>query len=228
MICRWKWKISYLLFWSINVPTTSKDFPCSTGDRPLTLSRDPDSNEDAPTLQAHSPVAMCDRWGKACSAYALIVIIPVFILLNYWRTADSTGAVQSVVPSPAATIPITLHYVNHESAKCLDGSKPAYYYRPGHGEGKDKWIVFFEGGGWCYDLEQCYLRSKTVLGSSKDYTPTLDNEVLKFYLSSSEQTNPLMFNWNTVLVKYCDGSSYAGDAIQSYKVSHHMIVSAKH
>eukprot|EP01032_Pedospumella_encystans_P021764 gene21764-24680_t len=160
---------------------------------------------------------MCDRWGKACSAYALIVFVPVFILLNYWRTADSTGAVQSVVPSPAAAIPITLHYVNHESAKCLDGSKPAYYYRAGHGEGKDKWIVFFEGGGWCYDLEQCYLRSKTILGSSKDYTPTLDNEVLKFYLSNSEQTNPLMHNWNTVLVKYCDGSSYAGDAIQSYK-----------
>lgn len=162
---------------------------------------------------------MCDRWGKACAAYALIVAVPIVMLLNYWKSSESTGAVQSIVPGVAPTIPITLHYVNHESAKCLDGSKPAYYYRPGFGEGKDKWIVFFEGGGWCYDVEQCYLRSKTVLGSSKDYAPTLDDEVLKFYLSSSEQTNPLMHNWNTVLVKYCDGSSYAGDTVQSYKVS---------
>lgn len=29
-----------------------------------------------------------------------------------------------------------------------------------------------------------------------------------------------MFNWNTVFVKYCDGSSYAGDATVEFNVSY--------
>ncbi len=36
-------------------------------------------------------------------------------------------------------------------ARCIDGSRPAFYLRKGHGEGKYKWFVFFEGGGWCFD-----------------------------------------------------------------------------
>ena len=36
---------------------------------------------------------------------------------------------------------------------CIDGSSPGYYIRKGYGEGKSKWVLHFEGGGWCYDLE---------------------------------------------------------------------------
>jgi acetyl esterase/lipase len=38
-------------------------------------------------------------------------------------------------------------------ARCLDGSRPAFYLRKGHGDGKHKWFVYFEGGGWCFDLK---------------------------------------------------------------------------
>jgi len=37
--------------------------------------------------------------------------------------------------------------------RCLDGSSPAYYIRRGFEDGETKWIIHFEGGGWCYDME---------------------------------------------------------------------------
>jgi hypothetical protein len=40
---------------------------------------------------------------------------------------------------------------------------------------------------------------------------------MKFYLSHSEASNPMMYNWNAVHVRYCDGSSYAGDATVTYE-----------
>ena len=46
-----------------------------------------------------------------------------------------------------------LFYVNHPTAKCIDGSRPAYYLRNGYGNGNGKWMIHFEGGGWCFDYE---------------------------------------------------------------------------
>lgn len=44
---------------------------------------------------------------------------------------------------------------NSTQAVCLDGSPGAYYFRPGHGEGKDKFFIFHAGGGeqatWIYE-----------------------------------------------------------------------------
>ena len=54
-------------------------------------------------------------------------------------------------------------------ATCMDGSRPAYYLRRGTGTGASKWVVFFEGGGWCYSLEACRQRARTDLGSSLSY-----------------------------------------------------------
>jgi len=51
-------------------------------------------------------------------------------------------------------------------AACMDGSRPAYYYRKGSGTNAHKWLVFFEGGGWCYSLEACRQRTRTDQGSS--------------------------------------------------------------
>lgn len=61
-------------------------------------------------------------------------------------------------------------------ALCLDGSKGSYYIQIGD---PAKVLLFFEGGGWCGDqdlqstLENCYQRSKTDLGSSTNYPPTV-------------------------------------------------------
>lgn len=108
--------------------------------------------------------------------------------------------------------------ISNKNAFCIDGSKPAFYLRKGFNEGVNKWNIFFEGGGWSYDYKTNIRRSTSLLGSSKRYPSCLPNDEMKFYQSSNQQSNPLLYNWNTVHIKYCDGSSYAGDEVVDYMV----------
>lgn len=34
-----------------------------------------------------------------------------------------------------------------------------YYHRPGTGAGATKWLIYYEGGGWCASTQECYDRS---------------------------------------------------------------------
>lgn len=31
-----------------------------------------------------------------------------------------------------------------------------YYHRPGVGDGATKWLLYYEGGGWCANTQECY------------------------------------------------------------------------
>jgi hypothetical protein len=131
-------------------------------------------------------------------------------LVAYLLLQSSAGAFQPDLST-------VLHYITHSpTARCLDGTPPSFYVRRGYGSGLHKWVIFFEGGGWCYDMEQCYLRSKTELGSSGNNPP---HKVSPLYLSGEGHLNPLMHNWNSIHVEYCDGSSFAGDAVHTFQVA---------
>lgn len=95
------------------------------------------------------------------------------------------------------------------SAVCLDGSPGGFYHLPGTGDGAHKWFIFHQGGGWCQDLNHCLDRSRTVLGSSLHWPANYRN--VAHYLSRSATVNPLMHNWNQVVLAYCDGASFTGD-----------------
>jgi hypothetical protein len=126
--------------------------------------------------------------------------------------------------------------INHSKfpeARCLDGTPPAFFYRPGTGSGVDKFHIHHESGGWCTNLHDCYHRSNNFLGST-DKLP-LTNHDLRFctssyrgvdgekiprpcffdgyrgLMSSDPETNPVAHNWNSVYIRYCDGGSYAGN-----------------
>ena len=115
-------------------------------------------------------------------------------------------------------------------AKCLDGSPPLYFLKRGFGDGANKWYVHHEGGGWCIGEEGCGLRGKgagesqvLVEGGPKVYTLLGSTEMLvdsmildqagggAGYFSSDPEVNPSMYNWNHVLMKYCDGASFSGN-----------------
>ena len=51
-------------------------------------------------------------------------------------------------------------------------------------------------------------RSKSRLGSSKTWKPTL--EIVNGILSRYEENNPDFYNWNMAYVNYCDGASFLG------------------
>lgn len=100
--------------------------------------------------------------------------------------------------------------ITKKDAKCIDGSAPGYYYIQGYDSGSHKWYIHFEGGGWCVSLEDCFQRSQTDLGSTLKDDPemTLNWD----YWVDSEEDNPMLYNWNKVLLRYCDGGSFSGNS----------------
>jgi len=106
----------------------------------------------------------------------------------------------------------------YPKARCLDGSMAGYYYRKGPA---NKYLIFLEGGGWCYDsncasptkagtLKDCTARSRTSLGSSGSWSSEQDS-YLTGMLSADFSKNPVFHNWTLVYVPYCDGASFSGD-----------------
>ncbi|KAL1519519.1 hypothetical protein AB1Y20_023034 [Prymnesium parvum] len=98
--------------------------------------------------------------------------------------------------------------VQELGARCLDGTPAIYYFRKGTGDGINKWYIHHQGGGWCESWDDCLSRSRGALGSSKGDAPqiTMDGG----YFSPSPNENPMMYNWNSVYVRYCDGGSFSG------------------
>lgn len=90
-------------------------------------------------------------------------------------------------------------------AVCLDGSPAAYYLRqPLTPSTTNRWVIFMEGGGWCMGDLNCYQRSLTDLGSSKNYPTEI----------TSPEGQGLFDQFATatiVYVKYCCGGSFTGD-----------------
>lgn len=101
-------------------------------------------------------------------------------------------------------------------ALCLDGSLPAYHIHRGFGAGAKNWLLQFEGGGWCNDIESCLDRAKTRRGSTRLMSKW---EVFSGILSNNASLNPDFYNWNRVKLRYCDGASFAGDAVYENETS---------
>lgn len=96
-------------------------------------------------------------------------------------------------------------------AKCLDGTPPVLYLHEGGDE--KRFLLYFIGGGICSGLtidsaiEDCYKRSKTILGSSDPWPEKLDGEG---YLSPDPAKNKFA-SWTKIVFGYCDGSLHQGN-----------------
>lgn len=97
----------------------------------------------------------------------------------------------------------------YPNAVCLDGTQGGVYFQPGFGADANKWMIYFQGGGWCYSEADCVGRSKTNLGSSKNWAPTGS---MGGMLSSNNVSNPYFAGWSKVWLVYCDGNSFSGMA----------------
>eukprot|EP01060_Flectonema_neradi_P033917 TRINITY_DN5808_c0_g1_i7.p2 TRINITY_DN5808_c0_g1~~TRINITY_DN5808_c0_g1_i7.p2 ORF type:complete len:138 (+),score=15.93 TRINITY_DN5808_c0_g1_i7:37-450(+) len=59
-----------------------------------------------------------------------------------------------------------------DGAVCLDGSPAGYYYRNG---ASDMLQIHLEGGGWCYDEEDCFERAHGGTGSSAHWESKINH-----------------------------------------------------
>lgn len=111
-----------------------------------------------------------------------------------------------------------LHNIADTGAICLDGTPGGLYYSKGFGDGVNKTIVHFNGGGWCYGLDKdsvandCFSRSLTNLGST---APTVDRpwdptDGFDGYFSGDANEDINFYNWNRFFFIYCDGTGHQG------------------
>jgi hypothetical protein len=96
-----------------------------------------------------------------------------------------------------------------KGAVCLDGSNPGFYMTKGTDTDTTKWVLYFKGGGWCYDERDCAVRAKTNLGTSTQFTPTF---AFSGIMDSQASVNPEFATYNRVVLYYCDGASFSGNA----------------
>lgn len=96
-------------------------------------------------------------------------------------------------------------------AVCNDNSTYNYYHRPGVGSGSNQWVIYFDGGHWCTDLNSCNTRysSSPGLMSSNFQPSTLYHG--SGITSPNQNTNPYWFGANHVFMNYCTSDVYRGD-----------------
>jgi STAM-binding protein len=97
-----------------------------------------------------------------------------------------------------------------KGALLLDGSDPGLYYSAGRGSDANKWLLYFEGGGWSYTESDSAARAQTPLGSSRSWPKTLSSWGGGM-MDTSCATNPYFCKWSMVVFKYGDAFSFSGN-----------------
>lgn len=98
-------------------------------------------------------------------------------------------------------------------AYCLDGSAPGLWLQPPPtppttGTSRS-WLVFLDGGAWCYDTGNCASRARGFKGSGAGCKSNF--WAYNGYMDYSPTINPTFATFQRAHFHYCDGSSYSGD-----------------
>ncbi|XP_053604453.1 palmitoleoyl-protein carboxylesterase NOTUM [Plodia interpunctella] len=131
---------------------------------------------------------------------------------SYWNWITWTlCAVLSVAgESVAAHDSLKLVWLTNSSFTCNDGTPAGYYIR--RGSNTQHWVVYLEGGGYCWDTASCgsRWRRRPGLMSSSRWPRTRRAPAL---LSSDPNINPLWHKSNHVLLPYCSSDMWAGTRV---------------
>ena len=91
----------------------------------------------------------------------------------------------------------------------------------GFNNGKSKWIIQLQGGGFCLDASDCAFRSESFLGSTKEMLHASKSSSRNAgLLTDTWAHNPDFYNWNMANVIYCDGAAYAGHRFVTIALKH--------
>ncbi|CAH9075042.1 unnamed protein product [Cuscuta epithymum] len=114
-----------------------------------------------------------------------------------------------------------LHSAVAEGAVCLDGSPPVYNWDSGKGSGARNWLVHLGGGGWCINSTIYDNRDYAYAGNCSGRARTGDGSSLHMVdyfefkgIFGDLKNESYFYNWNRVVVRYCDGGSFSGDVDQ--------------
>ncbi len=112
----------------------------------------------------------------------------------------------------------------------MDGTPGGLYYSKGFGSGLNKTVIFFQDGGWCYNLTvpdithdsdllldwNCIARMMSFWGTTGHnvtWKGTNWTEVMTFPewpFLGAKIDDETFYNWNRFYFIYCDGSGAQG------------------
>jgi len=167
---------------------------------------DVESSEDSDSLMENTPFSdlkplMGQQHFNARANCCAICILLIFALTVIAVKLGANGS------APSAAMSLRLHLLKeYPLAVCNDGTASGYYYRKSS-TGSNVWIVFQEGGGWCWDAYSCSQRSGDHISSSHW------NSTVSFPLGSifSTAIGTGLHGANVVFIKYCSSDGYVGD-----------------
>jgi hypothetical protein len=98
-----------------------------------------------------------------------------------------------------------------ELAVCNDGSPGGYYFSASTSD-SDLWVVYLQGGMWCWDQASCVARQKAAgFEMSSTHWPKVQTVGGVF---SKSALNPWA-DANKVYLSYCSSDAWVGDAAAS-------------
>ena len=123
------------------------------------------------------------------------------------KVSTSTAAPTDVVRAHAA---LTRHEINkakNPNAVCNDGTTAVFFFQRGYGSGANKWLIFFKGGGACWDAASCASRDRGLISATPWSQRDVESEGV---LSDRPEQNPDFFSWNHVFAPYCSSDWWSG------------------
>ena len=117
--------------------------------------------------------------------------------------------------APAAAAPVGWQRVEPGGrTRCGRGGRFAFWARLA---APDRLLVFFEGGGGCWDHRTCAPGS-TFFDDAVDASD--DPSLAAGVLDLDDPRNPFR-GWSVLYVPSCTGDVYAGDAVRTYRAGAH-------
>lgn len=107
---------------------------------------------------------------------------------------------------------------SYHDAVCNDGSPGAFYFQNATDPAKAHlWMVYLEGGGWCYDDETCYTRmsQSPSLTSSQNHDGSA-RWPMQMKMSGIFDSDPERNPWagaNLVQIGYCSSDMWVGNVV---------------
>ncbi|MEM7154155.1 MAG: pectin acetylesterase-family hydrolase [Myxococcota bacterium] len=99
-------------------------------------------------------------------------------------------------------------WVDVEGTECIDGTPTGVGVRRGTGDGL---VIYFEGGGGCFDAASCALFYATFANFDENAFNLLVPTLLSGGIFDDEDTDNPVADWSMVYVPYCTGDVHAGD-----------------
>ncbi|KAF5905156.1 palmitoleoyl-protein carboxylesterase NOTUM [Clarias magur] len=116
---------------------------------------------------------------------------------------------QSLYPCSAQKLEdeMKLHFLENSSVTCNDGTPAGYYLK--ESRGSRRWLLFLEGGWYCFNKQNCDTRYDTMrrLMSSTRWPQTRTGTGI---LSPKPEENPHWWNANMVFIPYCSSDVWSG------------------